>query len=255
MRRDVWHAFISEVIALHKFIREYGPEDGDESLFHVYGAHKGKERATAGAINNIARLQALQYMRKLLDDPTKLVQFSYLENAPYGHVVCQTLAVNYWGGALVTKPIEAGNQQIQGARPHGEVFEISNHVFDIDGSVYLQKWMRSPSWTSRASTTFWRHSSIRQGMVLSKNLVVAGATLVERAAEICKQKYDVVEKTQATIDAAMLKGIPSNIDLLKVWSFCFLVLSISPSLTWSSFTSWEYGRQFDTPDLVCLIAL
>lgn len=215
MRRDVWFAFISEVIALHKFIHEYGPEDGDESLFHVYGAHKGKERATSSAINGIARLQALQFMGKLCDDPTKLLQFSYLENAPYGHVVCQTLAVKYWGGPLVTKPIEAGNQPIQVARPSNEVLESSNHVFDIDGSVYLQKWMRSATWASSASTAFWRNSSARQGVVLSKNLVVGDLTLVGRAAETCRQKCHLVQKTQATIDAAMLKGIPSNIDLFK----------------------------------------
>ncbi|XP_018835491.1 uncharacterized protein LOC109002277 isoform X2 [Juglans regia] len=215
MRRDVWHAFISEVIALHKFIHEYGPEDGDESLLHVYGAQKGKGRATTGAINSIARLQALQFMRKLLEDPTKLVQFSYLEYAPYGHVVFQTLAVKYWGGPLITKLIEGGNQPTRGVRPSEEVLESSNHVFDIDGSVYLQKWMRSPSWVSSASIAFWKTSSVRQGVVLSKNLVVADMTLVERASKTCKQKYNDVEKTQATIDAAMLKGIPSNIDLFK----------------------------------------
>ncbi|XP_041013994.1 uncharacterized protein LOC121257157 isoform X1 [Juglans microcarpa x Juglans regia] len=215
MRRDVWHAFISEVIALHKFIHEYGPEDGDESLLHVYGAQKGKGRATTGAINSIARLQALQFMRKLLEDPIKLVQFSYLEYAPYGHVVFQTLAVKYWGGPLITKLIEGGNQPTRGVRPSEEVLESSNHVFDIDGSVYLQKWMRSPSWVSSASTAFWKTSSVRQGVVLSKNLVVADMTLVERASKTCKQKYNDVEKTQATIDAAMLKGIPSNIDLFK----------------------------------------
>ncbi|URD77727.1 hypothetical protein MUK42_18588 [Musa troglodytarum] len=38
----------------------------------------------------------------------------------------------------------------------------------------------------------------------------------ERAALTCKEKSRIVEKTQATIDAAMIKGIPSNIDLFKV---------------------------------------
>ncbi|KAK9286580.1 hypothetical protein L1049_014979 [Liquidambar formosana] len=215
MRRDVWHAFISEVIAVYKFVREYGPEDGDQSVYNVYGAHKGTERATTSAINSITRLQALQFIRKLLDDPTKLVQFSYLQNAPYGDVVCQTLAVNFWGGPLVTKFTEAGFQPAQGTGPFDEVSESSNHVFDIDGSVYLQKWMRSPSWASSAATIFWKNSSVRQGVVLSKNLVVADVTLVERAAVTCKHKCQVVEKTQATIDAAMLQGIPSNIDLFK----------------------------------------
>uniref|UniRef100_A0A5B7AU14 DUF639 domain-containing protein n=1 Tax=Davidia involucrata TaxID=16924 RepID=A0A5B7AU14_DAVIN len=215
MRRDVWHAFISEVIALYKFIREFGPKDGDQSVNHVYGAHKGKARATTYAINGIARLQALQFIRKLLDDPTKLVQFSYLQNAPYGDVVCQTLAVNCWGGPLITKFTEEGYQPGQGAWPSDEVSESSNHAFDIDGSVYLRKWMRSPSWASSASVAFWKNSSVRQGVVLSKNLLVADMTLVEKAAITCRDKYRVVEKTQATINAAMMEGIPNNIDLFK----------------------------------------
>ncbi|KAL6329301.1 hypothetical protein AAG906_015511 [Vitis piasezkii] len=194
MRRDVWYAFINEVIALYKFINEYGAEDGDQSVFHVYGAHKGKERAITGAMNSIARLQALQFIRKLLDDPTKLVQFSYLQNAPYGDIVLQTLAVNYWGGQLVTKFKEAGYLPDRGSRSSDDVFESSNHVFDIDGSVYFRKWMRSASWVSSSSIAFWKN---------------------QRAAVTCKHKYQVVEKTQATIDAAMLKGIPSNIDLFK----------------------------------------
>lgn len=215
LRRDVWHAFISEVISLHKFICEFGPEEGDQSINQVYGAQKGKERATTCAINSIARLQALQFTKKLLDDPIKLVQFSYLENVPYGDIVYQTLAVNYWGGALVKKYTDTDYRPSQVAGPSEEVLEISNHVYDIDGSVYLQKWKRSPSWESSASINFWKNSSINQGMVLSKNLVVADVTLIERAAMTCKEKCQLVEITQATIDAATLKGIPSNIDLFK----------------------------------------
>ncbi|KAG5229272.1 hypothetical protein OIU76_018660 [Salix suchowensis] len=215
LRRDVWHAFINEVISLHKFIYEFGPEEGDQSINQVYGAQKGKERATTSAINSIARLQALQFTKKLLDDPIKLVQFSYLQNVPYGAIVYQSLAVNYWGGALVKKYTDTDYQPSQVAAPSGEVLEISNHVYDIDGSVYLQKWKRSPSWESSASINFWKNSSINQRMVLSKNLVVADVTLVERAAMTCKEKCQLVEITQATIDAATLKGIPSNIDLFK----------------------------------------
>ncbi|KAL5576022.1 hypothetical protein UlMin_017721 [Ulmus minor] len=214
MKRDIWHAFISEVIALHKFIRSYGPEDGDESIFNVYGAHKGKRRATISAINSIARLQALQYMRKLLDDPIKLVPFSYLHSVPYGDVVCQTLAMRYWGGPLIKKFIEVDSQPVQEVSPN-EVGKNCNHVFDLDGSVYLRKWMKSPSWSSSDSISFWKSSLSRQGVVLSKNLVVADYTLVGKAAETCRRKCELVEKTQATIDAAMLKGIPSNIDLFK----------------------------------------
>ncbi|XP_027359335.1 uncharacterized protein LOC113867982 isoform X2 [Abrus precatorius] len=212
MSRDVWHAFISEVIALHKFINEYGPDDSDESIFNVYGAHKGKDRATTSAINGIARLQALQYLRKLLDDPSKLVQFSYLQNAPHSDIVLQTLAVNYWGGQLITGFVNTHNQPE--TQPSDEIADSRNHVFDIDGSVYLQKWMKSPSWGSSTSTNFWKSTSVK-GLILSKNLVVADLSLTERAAETSKQKYRVVEKTQATIDAATLKGIPSNIDLFK----------------------------------------
>ncbi|KAI8025844.1 hypothetical protein LOK49_LG02G02870 [Camellia lanceoleosa] len=209
MRRDVWYAFISEIIALYKFIREFGPEDGDQSMYNVYGSHKGKVRATTYAINSIARLQALQFMRKTLEDPIKLVQFSYLQSAPSGDVVCQTLAVNCWGGQLVTKFTEGGYVN------SNEVSESSNHVFDIDGSLYLRKWMRSPSWASSASVAFWKNASVRRGVVLSKSLVVAGMTLVEKAAITCREKHSEVEKTQATIYAAMLEGIPSNIDLFK----------------------------------------
>lgn len=223
MRRDVWHAVMSEVIALHKFIHEYGPDDSDETLFNVYGAHKGKERAITSAINGIARLQALQSMRKLLDDPTKLVQFSYLQNAPHGDVVLQTLAVKYWGGPLVTRFVNTRSQPE--TQPSDETADSRNHVFDIDGSIFLQKWMKSPSWVSSASTNFWKNTSVK-GLILSKNLVVADASLIERAAETSKHKYQVVEKTRATIDAATLKGIPSNIDLFKVGMFGFLTFMI-----------------------------
>lgn len=239
MRRDVWHAFISEVIALHKFIRDYGPEEVDESISHVYGAHKGKERAMTSAINSIARLQALQFMRKLLDDPTKLVQFTYLQYAPYGDIVSQTLAVNYWGGPLISKFLEVDNPPAQGARASNEKIESSNHVFDIDGSVYLQKWKRSPCWASSASASFWKSTSTRQGLVLSKNLVVADAALVERATRTCKQKWQAAETTQATIDAATLKGIPSNIDLFKE---LLLPLTITA-------TNFEKLRRWEEPHL------
>ncbi|KAL0387196.1 UNVERIFIED_CONTAM: hypothetical protein Sradi_2601400 [Sesamum radiatum] len=215
MRRDVWYAFINEVISLYKFIREYGPKDGDQSVFDIYGAQRGKDRAVTHAVNAIARLQALQFMRRTLEEPTKLVQFSYLQNAPYGDVVLQTLAVNFWGGPIIKKLTDSDDETDSNVRSTGEIPESSNHVFDIDGSVYLRKWMRSATWGSNASLAFWRNTSVRQGVVLSKNLVVADMTLVEKAAMTCRDKYKVAEKTQATIDAAMIEGIPSNIDLFK----------------------------------------
>ncbi|MCL7030946.1 hypothetical protein MKW94_016390 [Papaver nudicaule] len=212
MRRDVWHAFISEVISLHEFIREYGPADGDKSLSHVYGSHRGKMRAITSAINCITRLQTLQFIKKLTEDPIKLGQFSYLRNAPHGDVVCQTLAVSFWGGSLVSKFSESDH--LLGI-PSDNIPGSRSHVSDIDGSIYLKKWMRSPSWASSTSVTFWKNISVRPELVLSKHFVVADKTLVEKASKLCKEKSQVVEKTQATINAATLKGIPSNIDLFK----------------------------------------
>ncbi|KAL4580693.1 hypothetical protein LXL04_016894 [Taraxacum kok-saghyz] len=207
MRRDVWYAFIKEVISLYQFIRDFGPKEGDQSIHHVYGSQKGTKRATSYSINSIARLQALQFSRKLLEEPTKLVLFSYLQNAPFGEVVCQTLAVNCWGGQLTSRftQIESSSNEAV----------YSNHVFDVDGGVYLRKWMRHSSWSSSGSVAFWKNSLMKHALVLSKNLVVADKMLVEKASGICREKYAEVEKTQATIDAAMIEGIPSNIDLFK----------------------------------------
>ncbi|XP_047969466.1 uncharacterized protein LOC125213137 isoform X1 [Salvia hispanica] len=238
VRRDVWYAFISEIIGLYKFIREYGPMDNDESVYDIYGAHKGKDRAVAHAINAIARLQALQFMKRTFDEPSKLTQFSYLRNAPYGEVVLQTLAVNFWGGTVIKKLPDIDTEPEEAlVRPNGEASESSSHVFDIDGSVYLRKWRRSASWGTSASLAFWKNASIRHGVVLSKNLVVADMSLVEKASMTCRDKSKVVEKTQATIDAAMIEGIPSNIDLFKE-----LVLPLT--LTAKNF---ERLRRWDDP--------
>ncbi|GER30446.1 hypothetical protein STAS_06376 [Striga asiatica] len=210
MRRDVWFAFIHEIISLHRFISEYGPRDGDPSIHDVYGAHKGRARASAHASNSIARLQALQFMRRTasLDDPTKLVQLSYLHSAPYGEIVLQTLAVSFWGGPAI--------RSLSGEKEAESLEYNINNVYDVDGSVYLRKWMRSGSWGSSASLAFWRSGlSVRKGVVLGKNFVVGEMNLVERAAVTCRDRYRVAEKTRATIDAAMIEGIPSNIDLFK----------------------------------------
>ncbi|URD77731.1 hypothetical protein MUK42_18588 [Musa troglodytarum] len=215
MRRDVWHAFIREIISLYEFLREYGPDGDDPSIHDVYGAHKGKRRAIRSAANNIARLQCLQFIRKLSEDPAKLVQFSYLRNVPYGDVVFQTLAVSFWGGPLVTKFKHTNNLPVHRMNSVEDLSGSNVHLFDVDGSVYLRKWMKSPSWSSSSSITFWKNSLVKHGIVLAKNLVVADLSLVERAALTCKEKSRIVEKTQATIDAAMIKGIPSNIDLFK----------------------------------------
>ncbi|XP_006349391.1 uncharacterized protein [Solanum tuberosum] len=224
MRRDVWYACINEVIALYKFILEFGPEEGDQSVYNVYGSQKGKARAILYATNAVKRLQALQYARKLLEDPTKLVQFSYLQDAPYGDVVLQTLAVNCWGGPLIAKLTDQDYQSGGSPGSTNDATESSSYVFDIDGSVYLQKWMKSPSWASSASLAFWKNPRSKRGIVFSKNLVVADMNLMEKAALICRDKYQVVEKTQATIEAAMIEGIPSNIDLFKELVFPLTVM-------------------------------
>ncbi|KAE8670206.1 hypothetical protein F3Y22_tig00112205pilonHSYRG00064 [Hibiscus syriacus] len=59
----------------------------------------------------------------------------FLQNAPHGDLVFQTLAVNYWGGPLVVKATDAGYQRAEGTSPSESAsLDISDHVFDIDGS-------------------------------------------------------------------------------------------------------------------------
>ncbi|CAA6660585.1 unnamed protein product [Spirodela intermedia] len=225
MRRDVWHAFISEIISVYEFIREFGPQSGDPSVRQVYGAHKGKSRAIKSVANSIARLQCLQFIRKLSEDPAKLVQFSYLRSVPFGDVVLQTLAVNFWGGPLITKYRQTDRDQARKALLSEGIVSFGVNVFDIDGSAYLHNWMRSPSWALNPSVLFWKNTSVRQGIILSKNLVVADLNTVERAALTCREKSQIVDQIRATIDAAMIKGIPSNIDLFKELMFPFVVMA------------------------------
>ncbi|KAL6501260.1 hypothetical protein OROHE_024907 [Orobanche hederae] len=213
MRRDVWFAFINEIISVYKFINEFGPKEGDRFVDDVSGAQRGKNRAVTHAVNSIAQLQTLQSMRRTLDEPIKLIQFSYLRNAPYGDIVLQTLAINCWAGPVINKLSEGHYEKDPYAVPTGKAPD--HHVLDVDGSIYLRRWMRSASWGSNVSLAFWKNTKIRRGVVLSKNLVVGDMNLMEKAAMMCRDRYRVAEKTQATIDAAMIEGIPCNIDLLK----------------------------------------
>ncbi|KAF8717131.1 hypothetical protein HU200_026246 [Digitaria exilis] len=225
MRRDVWLAFIGEITSVYRFIREYGPGDDDPAIHQVYGAYRGKKRAVSSAANSIARLQSLQFIRRLYEDPARLVQFSYLSIAPFGDVVLQTLAVKFWGGPSITKAKSANFRSPQWHRSSDDPSSGHAHVYDIDGSVYLRKWMTSPSWASSHSANFWRNSSVRHGVILSKSLVVADKNLVEKAMVHCKQKSKVVERTQATIVAATIEGIPSNIDLFKELMLPFAIVA------------------------------
>ncbi|KAG2593203.1 hypothetical protein PVAP13_5NG110318 [Panicum virgatum] len=224
-RRDVWLAFISEIISVYRFIREYGPGDNDPAIHDVYGAHKGKKRAVSSATNCIARLQSLQFIRRLYEEPAKLVQFYYLSNAPFGDVVLQTLAVKFWGGPLITKAKSSNHMSPQWQRSSEDPSSGVAHVYDVDGSVYLRKWMTSPSWASSHSANFWKNSSVKHGVILSKSLVVADKNLVEKAMVNCKEKSKVVERTQATIVAATIEGIPSNIDLFKELMLPFAIMA------------------------------
>lgn len=246
MRRDVWLAFINEIISVYKFIREFGPSDDDPAIHHVYGAHRGKKRAVSSAANSIARLQSLQFIRRLHEDPAKLVQFSYLSGAPFGDVVLQTLAVKFWSGKLNANS-KVANQRSPQRHKHSEGSSSGqSHVLDIDGSVYLGKWMTSPSWASSHSVSFWRGSSVKHGVILNKSLVVADKSLVEKAMVACQEKSKVVEKTHATIVAATIEGIPSNIDLFKELLLPFAIMAEK----FNELKRWENPRS-----TVCFLLL
>eukprot|EP01018_Ginkgo_biloba_P018635 Gb_32896 [translate_table: standard] len=226
MRRDVWHAFIEEIISVYAFIREYGPDDNDPALGYVYGARKGKTKAVTSAGNSIARLQSLQSMlARTVEDPIKILQFSYLKNAPSGDIVYQTLAVEFWGGCLEIKSTKKIYKFEGNGSSTQDILGVGPHAVGSDGSAYLRRWMRSLSWGTGKSVEFWKHNSSRQALVVGRNLVVDDLSLVERAVLICKEKSQMVEKTQATIDAALIKGIPSNIDLFKELMLPFAVIT------------------------------
>ncbi|CAM6045650.1 unnamed protein product, partial [Sphagnum compactum] len=231
-RRDMWYAMVNELICLYRFVDMYGPKDGDPLLGYIYGAKNGRNTAISSAIQGIARLQAVQYtLGKPPTNFNRLLQFSFLIDAPSGELVCQTLAVDYWGGRMDSKAKEIDFSVVGGSdngTPEDSVAGIGHDAIGIDGSVFLQRWMTAPSWKSTKSINFWRQTKGgMRGLVLGKFHVVGGLTHVQRAVTACWEQGRVADKTKATIDGAMLKGIPNNIDLLKELLLPFSILSIN----------------------------
>ncbi|MCO5570395.1 hypothetical protein L7F22_024116 [Adiantum nelumboides] len=214
-RREVWFAFIEELLSAYAFISDYGPAGDDPVLCYVQGSRDGNKRVIASAMNGIARVQAVQStLGRVIESPGRLLQFSRINNHSVGDLVKQALAVNLWGGHFDVddknfKKI-AGDNAIS-----GDAFGSGLHITNIDGSVYLQRWKKSPTWESSRSSSFWKHKAGGKGLVLGKDLVVGDLTYMERAVKAFTDQSKMLETTKATIDGALVKGIPSNIDLLK----------------------------------------
>ncbi|KAG6553078.1 hypothetical protein Mapa_005415 [Marchantia paleacea] len=228
-RRDIWFAILKEVIAVYAFIAEYGVKKEDPLLNYFYGAKNGRSKAISSAIAGISRLQALQNVfGRLPSKPENLLQFSYLRKAPSGDLVLQALAVSFWGGRMEVKSRdldylalgggEAGSDETLGSGPN---------LIGTDGTVYHRNWAVSPSWSTGKSSAFWRARTGYKGLVLGKNHVVGGMTQIERAVRACREQAQLAEKTQATIDGALLKGVPNNVDLLKELLLPFSVLAVN----------------------------
>eukprot|EP00246_Nothoceros_aenigmaticus_P017658 TRINITY_DN8828_c0_g1_i1.p1 TRINITY_DN8828_c0_g1~~TRINITY_DN8828_c0_g1_i1.p1 ORF type:complete len:696 (-),score=121.00 TRINITY_DN8828_c0_g1_i1:98-2185(-) len=212
-RRDVWFAVVTEIIALHSFAREFAPKVGDPAMHYVYGSRNGRRKATQSGVQGIARLQAVQSSTgKVPMYPVRLLQFSYMASAPWSDLVLQSLAVGFWAGRFEWKP--KGADQSGADATEVDTVAAGPPITNVDGNVYLRKWMTSPSWATSKSTAFWKSRGTR-GIVFGKNHVVGGLTTLERAVRICREHSRIVETSKATVDGALLKGIPNNIDLLK----------------------------------------
>ena len=160
--------------------------------------------------------QAVQHMiRSTPEDAEKLLQFSGIRDAPSGELVYEALAVSFWAGRLDSK---AKDKAAGTGGGEETVFGNGQNAVGEDGSVYLSRWMTSQSWSSTKSTNFWKSykGGTTRGLVLGKNYVVGGITYLDRAVRACREQSQVINKTKATIDGAKLKGIPNNVDLLKV---------------------------------------
>ncbi|KAI5065180.1 hypothetical protein GOP47_0019875 [Adiantum capillus-veneris] len=226
-RREVWFAFIDELLSAYAFISEYGPAVDDPVLCHIQGSQHGNRKVIASAINGIARVQAAQStLGRLIESPGRLLQFSRINDNSVGDLVKQALAVNLWGGKFDvdykdSKKIAGDNASI------GDAFSSGLHITNIDGSVYLQRWMKSPTWQSPRSSSFWKHKAGVKGLILGKDLVVGDLAFLERAVKVFKDQSQMLERTKATIDGALVKGIPSNIDLLKELMLPFTIMFIN----------------------------
>lgn len=226
-RREIWFAFINEIVSVYSFIHEYGPAMDNSFVRQGYGSEHGNKKSLALAVKGITKVQAVQStLHRAVEYPGKLLQFSYLSNAPCGELVLQTLAVSIWG-VYNHKEFNKMTGIDNGLATDDTIGMGSNHVMDVDGSVYLRKWMKSPTWESSRSMSFWKQKTGGKGLILGKELLVGDLTYIDRAVYTCKNQSQMLEQTRATIDGATLKGIPSNIDLFKELMLPFTVLSIN----------------------------
>ena len=72
------------------------------------------------------------------------------------------------------------------------------------------------------SSQFWKHKPGGKGLIIGKDLVVGDASHLDRSVKLSLGQSEMLERTKATIDGALVKGIPSNIDLFKVNVFFHL---------------------------------
>ncbi|XP_024401404.1 uncharacterized protein [Physcomitrium patens] len=225
-RRDTWLAIVKEIDTAYWFIGTYGPKDKDPSLKYMDGSKLGRKRALASASNSIARLQAVQHMLgQSSEDPSSLLQFYSIKDAPSAELVFETLAVTNWAGRMDSRAKELAVSNGVGEETPG----AGQNAMGEDGSIYLSKWMTAPTWNSTKSQNFWKayKGGISRGLVLGKNYVVGGLTNLDRAVRAWQEQSRVIDKTKATIDGAKLKGIPNNVDLLKELMLPFSIIAVN----------------------------
>ncbi|CAM6097741.1 unnamed protein product [Calypogeia fissa] len=227
-RRNIWLDSIKEILSVYKFIAEYGVEPGDPLVNYVYGAKNGRKKAISAAMVSIVRLQAVKEVSgKFPAYSERLLQFSYCSNAPSGELVLQALAVAFWGGRMEVKSRDIDFLAMGGGELASEdAGGLGSNILGTDGTVYLRNWAKASSWTTGKSNAFWKAKPGYKGVVLGRNHVVGGLTQVERAVRGCRDQTKIAERTQATIDGALVKGIPSNLDLLQELLLPFSIAAV-----------------------------